>query len=640
MEKNKKLTFVKVQILNCPIDELTYKFAREKHNVDIQIEDIVKIPLKNKIKVGIVKSIHFDKPNFKVKCIKEVVQLDRKLKLFIKILSSRYLVNQAKFLKRIFAALTMEINTTSVDNIQNDECKGNNTEKNKLNGESDKSNEIIEIINKSTRIKPIFIFGNNYSGKTISIIDLIKHYIKNKKTAVVICPSNEDAVEFKNRLYKTINMSDLISNQRIIIGSQLPVFTTEKNIGIYIIFNEHSEHYNEKIYPFINTKDAMILRARIENIPIILTSPTPSINSWHKIKNKRFFFHTLNLNKTQKSKMSKIKHVQITKKNTINESKWFSKTLYNSIYRSIENNKICALIINRKGVSSNIRCKDCNEPVRCNICGYIYSLYKHNICICHKCKNKNFIVSKCVKCKSQNNFYSNDIGAIQVEKITRQIFKNINTKLIDSSSEKKLDKVKKDIDEKKINIIIGTDAIFKLIKTLNVGTIGMICADSLQRHNIDSTGNIIRKAIELSKSPCKSTQREVIIQTKLNPYEYNFLESINEDFSKYCNFELKFRKENQLPPFNKTCIIAVFDKTEESAQIKAKNIQSKLSEDKKTIFYKTLTKVILKNNNGCCFLIYGKGNSLHYLKENFKKTILENPSIRSYTKFFLNFNLF
>jgi primosomal protein N' (replication factor Y) (superfamily II helicase) len=643
MEKNKKLIYANIQILSFPIDELTYKFVKTNEQIDIQTGNIVKVPLKNKIKVGIVKSISFNKPSFKVKKIKEIIQLDNKFRLFIKILSNKHLTNQITFLKRTFGLSSLKTKTDYVNKTQNDKPKSISEEQEKI------FNQIIENFDKAKTIRPTFIFGGHNSGKIDLSIELIKHQIQNKKSVIVLCQSKEDTSEFKKKLNKTIDECKITLQldkkkennyeQEVIIGTQSPVFTTTKNIGMYVVINEHSENYNEKTYPFISSKDTLILRARIENVPIILTSPTPSIESWHKIKNGRFNFY--NLNTTHSNKTSKIKHIHLNAENTVKESRWVSKYLYNSINKTIEDNKICVLIINRKGIASNIRCSQCNTPAKCNICGYYYSLYEYNICICHKCKNKSFISNKCMECKSTNCFYKNSaIGTIQVEKIIKQLFQNAKTKLIDASIKENLEKIKKEIYEKKINIIIGTDTTSKLIKIPDVKTIGMICGDLPQRAGIDSTGNIIRKAIEFSKTTSRSSKKEIIIQTILKSQEFGFLSNTNEDFSKYCNFELKFRKENQYPPFGKTCIIAVFDKLEDQAQHKAKMMQSQLSETTNSLYYKTLVKVILKNRNGYCFLIYGKSNSSYYLKDNFKKAITRCSFAKTYAKFLLKFNRF
>jgi primosomal protein N' (replication factor Y) len=289
----------------------------------------------------------------------------------------------------------------------------------KLTGEQEYV--INEIINGKDNI--YLLHGVTGSGKTEVYINIIKDVIKHHKTAIVLVPEISLTTQLVDNFRShfggkvAILHSRLSDGERydewrkiireevsIVIGARSAVFAPLKNIGVIIVDEEHEATYKQENNPRYNAKDIAIYRANIHNAKVILGSATPSLESYARAKKGIYKFLELK-NRINEYPLPKVTIVDM--KDSIKKGNYlFSKELLSKIEDRISKHEQIMILLNRRGYSHYLTCKNCgytykcpncditltyhktSDTMRCHYCGYADK--RHDIC--PNCKNKDFSI--------------------------------------------------------------------------------------------------------------------------------------------------------------------------------------------------------------------------------------------------------
>ena len=284
------------------------------------------------------------------------------------------------------------------------------------------------------------LYGITGSGKTEVYMELIDRVINQGKTAIMLVPEISLTPQIVDRFVTRFGsevailhsgLSDTekydeyrkIINGRvkIVVGARSAIFAPLSNLGIIIIDEEHTSTYKQDNNPRYHARDVAIMRGKYHNIPVILGSATPSLESFARAKKDVYKMLTLT-KRAGNGRLPKVTLVDM--KNEVKKGNFIlSKLLSEKIEEKISKNEQIILLLNRRGYSSMLTCRDCGSVLKCPNCDISLTYHKSsNTNRCHYCNYSIKNVNVCPNCGSSN---IKDYG-MGTEKLEEELHKKFN----------------------------------------------------------------------------------------------------------------------------------------------------------------------------------------------------------------------
>lgn len=501
---------------------------------------------------------------------------------------------------------------------------------------------------KFGKFKPYLLHGVTGSGKTLVYIRLIEKVLKQGKEAILLVPEislTPQVVDiFKKRFGKTIAIlhSGLSNGEKydewrkierkevsIVIGARSAIFAPFTNLGIIIIDEEHSNTYKQDNVPRYNAIDVALRRGKTYNIPVVLGSATPSVESYTRAKTG--IYELLVMKNRVNKKMPKVYLVDM-KDEFKKGNRVFSDIFKEKMNDRLSKNEQVLVLLNRRGYSTVITCKECGFTHKCPNCDIPLTYHKNgNIMKCHYCDYKVPRLLECPKCHSKN-INSLGMGTEKLESLIKEEFKDAKVIRMDQDTTRNKGAHKRIIDdfkEGKYNVLVGTQMI---AKGLDFPKVTLVCVV-----NGDATLNIpdfrsSERTYELLSQVSGRAGRdkldgEVIIQG-FNVSHYSIVYAKNNDYESFYNEEMKIRKVLKYPPYYNLCLIKVSGKNYDEVYNEASKITTYLKSNLNNIVLGPASASMPKINNIYYVQIIIKFKNtkeilsyLEFIREHYKKKI-------------------
>ncbi len=448
--------------------------------------------------------------------------------------------------------------------------------------------------------KTYLLHGVTGSGKTEVYIKLIKEVLKEGQTALVLVPEislTPQLIErFTGVFQKNIavlhsGLSDaekydewrkiLKEEVSIVIGARSASFAPLKNIGIFILDEEHSESYKQENNPRYHALDVILKRSEIHNAPVVLGSATPSLSTMARA-HKKVFEYTYLSKRAKDSVLPEVYLVDMAEENKKNHP-IISRLLENKITEKIEKKEQVMILLNRRGYSTTLTCSNCGFTYRCPNCQITLTYHKKvNQLRCHYCGYTKYYNPLCPNCHEEG---LNDYG-MGTEKLEEYLAKKFPmAKIIrmdrDTTAKKGThEQIIADFQNQKYDILLGTQMISKGLDFPNVTLVGILNADATL--NIpDYKSN--EKTFALLSQTCGRAGRnnkkgEVVLQT-FNPDNYIMKCVSKNDYFAFYKYEMNIRKTLKYPPFYYLANLIFKSKDYEKVAKEAKKAKSYLEQN-------------------------------------------------------------
>lgn len=448
------------------------------------------------------------------------------------------------------------------------EIKNSKATEKKLNEEQQRVYEKIKQAFHTN--KTYLLHGVTGSGKTEVYIKLIKDVLKEGKTALVLVPEislTPQLIERFTGVFQTniavlhSGLSDaekydewrkiLKEEVSIVIGARSASFAPLKNIGIFILDEEHSESYKQENNPRYHALDVILKRSEIHHAPVVLGSATPSLSTMARA-HKKVFEYTYLSKRAKDSVLPEVYLVDMAEENKKSHP-IISRLLENKITEKIEKKEQVMILLNRRGYSTTLTCSNCGFTYRCPNCQITLTYHKKiNQLRCHYCGYTKYYSSLCPNCHEEG---LNDYG-MGTEKLEEYLEKKFPmAKIIrmdrDTTAKKGThEQIIEDFQNQKYDILLGTQMISKGLDFPNVTLVGILNADTTL--NIpDYRSN--EKTFALLSQTCgragRNTKKgEVVLQT-FNPDNYIMKCVSKNDYFSFYKYEMNIRKTLKYPPF-------------------------------------------------------------------------------------------
>ena len=250
---------------------------------------------------------------------------------------------------------------------------------------------------------------------------------------------------------------------KIVIGARSAIFAPIQNLGIIIIDEEHDSSYKSEMSPRFNAKEIASYMAKQNDIPLVLGSATPCINTFAKAKAEKLELITLT-KRANESSLPDVNIVDLRQELANGNRSIISNKLYQEIEKNLQNKEQTILFLNRRGFSTFVMCRDCGYTAKCKRCNISLTYHEYSSTLkCHYCGYETKNLQICPSCKSKNiKFFGTGTEKLQNE--IQKLFPNASTIRMDidtvnkkNSHEEILNKFKNE----NIDILIGTQMVVK-----------------------------------------------------------------------------------------------------------------------------------------------------------------------------------
>ena len=506
-----------------------------------------------------------------------------------------------------------------------------------LNSEQQKVRD--KILNSQK--KYFLIKGITGSGKTEIYINLIREALLRGKGSIFLVPEISLTPQMVERFKKEFEdgvaiLHSRLSNKergeewlklysgekKVVLGVRSAVFAPVKELEYIIIDEEHESSYKQDTAPIYNAKFVALKRSQLEGCKVIFGSATPSIESYYFGKTGMFELLTLE-SRYNNAVLPDVKVVDMKDE----EDSFFSKELLKNIRETLLKKEQVILLLNRKGYSTMVQCKECGHIEECEHCSIKMSYYHSRKTLkCNYCGTEKRFNGRCSKCGSSEL----DFGGKGVEQVEHKLREYFDVPIVrmdaDNAREKNFYKeTYYKFLNKEYDIMIGTQLIAKGLHFPNVTLVGVINADMILSFPDFRAGEKTYQLITQAAGRAGRGDKKgkVIIQS-YQPESYVMEKIMKNDYEGFYNSEIEMRKILGYPPFSKIINIGISSSKEEKLEKIAKRLFNAVKRDYVEIYGPNKSLVYkVKDRYRENIFIKGSKKNIDYYKKELEKILTE-----------------
>ena len=441
--------------------------------------------------------------------------------------------------------------------------------------------------------------GITGSGKTEVYLQSIAEILNKGKTAMMLVPeialTPQMVQRFKSRFGKAVAVlhSGLSQGEKydewrkiergeaqVVVGARSAVFAPLQKIGLIIIDEEHEATYKQEDTPRYHARDLAIWRSQYHHCPVILGSATPSLESRARAQKKRYELLYLTQRAHENAQLPSVTIVDLKEEYAQKNTSTFSRLLQEKISNRLQQKEQIVLLLNRRGYSSFMMCRDCGYVLPCPNCDISLTLHMDvKKMRCHYCGHQEKIPKKCPDCQGEKIRYYGT-GTQKVEEELQALFPSSRILRMDVDTTRKKgahEKILKAFEEQEADILLGTQMIAKGLDYPNITLVGVLNADTaLNLPDFRSSERTFQLLTQVSGRAGRGAKPgEVIVQT-FNPEHHSIVLAQAQDYEAFYQQEMILRHQSGYPPFYFTVKITISHPAEQVVAKKSYQIAEQL----------------------------------------------------------------
>ena len=453
----------------------------------------------------------------------------------------------------------------------------------------------LEILDRRDGFQTVLLHGVTGSGKTEIYMRAVERCRQQGKSALVMVPeiglTPQLRERFAGRFGPQIALlhSSLTQKQRIeewlriynglapiVIGTRSALFVPLDNLGIIIVDEEHESSYKQDVMPRYHARDCAVMRAKMSDVPVVLGSATPSMESFRNAELNRYTYVHLP-DRVEERALPEVEIVNM-RDEYVRQGKQalFSERLVRGIRDRIDRGEQSIILLNRRGYSMFLLCRHCGHSFHCRDCSVSMTYHKKiDRLLCHYCGLSRTPDSVCPECASEYIQYVGE-GTEQLEQLTKEHFPDARVGRVDRDTMRHLrdyERVLGDFKSGNLDILVGTQMVAKGHDFPKVTLVGVIAADAaLSLPDFRAAERTFQLLTQVAgRSGRGDTRGEVVIQSYF-PDHYTFQMAIGQRFEEFYKREVHFRQAMFYPPFTVLAGIMVNETSRERAARLARDV--------------------------------------------------------------------
>ena len=435
---------------------------------------------------------------------------------------------------------------------------------------SEQTQAIEQVLALTHNFKPWLLHGITGSGKTEVYIQILRQILQNPQAQVLVLVPEINLTpqleaRFRSRLsqyplvtlHSNLSESERLQNwlaastgaAKIVIGTRLSVFTPMPHLKLIVMDEEHDGSYKQQDGMRYHARDVAMVRAKQLNIPIVLGSATPSLETWHNAQKGQYGLLSLNKRAVDKAQLPNIFCIDTAKSPTENG---LSPILVKALRERLNKKEQSLLFLNRRGYAPVLHCNACQWAASCTRCSAKLVLHLSQKRLkCHHCGAEQKIPAQCPSC---GNADIRPVGQAtqRLEQTLQTFLPTARIARVDRDSMRSKDALTDmlaSVHAGEIDILVGTQMLAKGHDFPNLTLVGVLDTDSaLYSPDFRASEKLFAQLMQVSGRAGRADKAgEVLIQTAF-PQHVLFNALRTQDYVSFANAQLQERAVMQFPP--------------------------------------------------------------------------------------------
>jgi len=433
--------------------------------------------------------------------------------------------------------------------------------------------QAVDAIIKNKSFVPWLIHGVTGSGKTEIYMQLLQHFlVPNNSQALVLVPEINLTPQLEARFRSRFPEKKLVAlhshltdverldhwrqaksgEAQIVIGTRLAIFAPMPHLKLIIIDEEHDSSFKQQEGLRYHARDVAMVRAKNNNVPIVMGTATPSLESWHNATQPHQKYQYLKLidRAIPNAQLPDIQTLQVDDKTKIG----ISRSMIDAIQLRLDRHEQSLIFINRRGFSPVLICSSCGWCATCHRCSSRLVVHlKQKRLKCHHCGYDQAIMIQCPDCGNAD-LLPLGIGTQKIEAILKSHFPKANILRVDrdtTRSKKAIHNWHQKMNARETDILVGTQMLAKGHDFPYLTLVGILDADNaLYSPDFRASERLFSQLLQVSgRAGRADIKGEVLIQTAFP--NHPIFEAIQEqDYDIFAGALIEERREMTLPPFS------------------------------------------------------------------------------------------
>ena len=441
------------------------------------------------------------------------------------------------------------------------------------------------------------IDGVTGSGKTEVYFEAVSQALQSGKQVLIMVPEISLTTQWLGRFEKRFgvkpacwhsglgtreridNWIGIVENRaKVIVGARSALFLPYADLGLIVIDESHDHSFKQEDVVNYQGRDMAVVRAKMEQIPIILATATPDLETICNVESGKYDVVKLQ-SRFAAAQLPDIKIIDLKKdkpqkypndKGQLNVA-WLAPTLVNALKDNLEKGEQSMLFLNRRGYAPLTICRDCGYRIQCPNCtAWLTEHRKSKSLVCHHCGYTTSIPSRCPDCGSEEGLTACGPGVERVaEEVTRR-FPTARIGILSSDITSTLNEVSEVIaqmERQEIDIIIGTQILAKGHHFPSLTLVGIVDADlGLMGSDLRASEQTFQLLSQVSGRAGRGGKKGTVFLQTLYPENAVLQALLHNDRAKFIELEKQSRRILKLPPFGKLAAVIISGSNQEQVE--------------------------------------------------------------------------
>ncbi len=426
------------------------------------------------------------------------------------------------------------------------------------------------------------LFGITGSGKTAVYFAAMQRVLDQGRSSLLLVPEIGLTPAMAGQMYAAFgNSVALLHSQltpderaeqwhrirrgeaKIVVGTRSAVFAPVADLGLIIVDEEHDSSYKQEETPRYHGRDVAVMRAKLNDVVVVLGSATPSLESWSNAEKGRYSLIEMR-ERVANRPLPVVELVDMrTEFQQTGQESLFSRKLIEETQATLDRNEQAIILLNRRGYSFVVLCRSCGEKIQCENCAISMTFHKHvsgadlhaapgERLQCHYCGFRRTVPKTCPACSSEHLYFMG-AGSQQGEERLQELFPGARIGRMDRDTVRgrmDMERLLARLHAGEINLLVGTQMIAKGHDIHGVTLVGVVGADfALGLPDFRAAERTFQLLTQVSGRAGRGhLPGKVLVQT-YHPDHYAIQFAAAHDYPGFVAKELHYRRWMHYPPF-------------------------------------------------------------------------------------------